>query len=341
VIVLPIPDIAPAQLAQVIEGIYGVRTNAPPTTLPPGFHSRAWLVPTERGIWIAKLSSPASDSREKLERQARLCDYLNRQGIRAPDYLPLRDGASIAVLMIDHVGYPLQLVKYEQLQRIQPHQASNAQLAAIGEFVASLHTALDQYPERDMFVADHQKSANEWGMRTNGLWPDVAGVPDVALLSNAERAWFHAIDRETTAWLRQHNPDAATLAMAVLHGDLNFEHIRYLNDGTPYVFDFGDMCWGPVAHELAVLFLNLVLDDDLPFAEWEAMQRGILAGYTTQRSLPHRDRELIAAFLVNRVLARAEYSVELAREMQLPINWKVIRQTYEVAAYLIDRSDHS
>ena len=329
---LPIPDLAPGELTDAIEALYNIRVSAPPTALPSGFHSRAWRVPTTSGSWVAKLSSPASDPITKLERQVGLANYLHQHGVRAPQNLPVRDGSFVTMLTVGQQHYPLQLVKHERLNRIQPGSASGAALVSIGEFVARLHDILDAYPERDTIVADRRKSADEWGIRTNGLWPEVAALPEAAQPPAAERAWFRAVDQQAVAWLRHHILDPATLSMAVLHGDLNFEHIRLLDDGTPYVFDFGDMCWGPIAHELAVLFLNIYLDGELSFAEWEAICRHILAGYSAQRQLSGRDQEMIAVLLVNRVLARAQYSVELAQEIELAINWNVLKQTYELIA---------
>src|SRR4051794_10304959 len=63
--------------------------------LPPGVHSRAWLVATTRGSWVAKLSNPGSDPLPKLERQIQLSIYLNQHVIRAPQILALSNGSFI------------------------------------------------------------------------------------------------------------------------------------------------------------------------------------------------------------------------------------------------------
>jgi Ser/Thr protein kinase RdoA (MazF antagonist) len=334
-----LPDISPVDLVRAIEAQYDIRVTAPPTSLSPGFHSRAWLVATTRGSWVVKLSNPISDPIPKLERQIQLSIYLNQHAIGAPQILPLSNGSFIATLTIDQQHYPMQLMQYQILSRVQPERASDASLVVIGELVAHFHQVLDHYPERDAFLADQQKSANEWGARDEGLWPLVQDVPDLSQISDGEQLWLRTIDQRAVAFVQQQFPDPATLSMAVLHGDLNFEHIQFLTDGTPYLFDFGDMCWGPIAHELAVLFLNTFCDSEVSFSQWEAIQQRILTGYSAQRHLSDLDQAMISVFIVNRVVARAQYSVELAHEAHMAMNWKDMKQTYRLVEYLLNKAE--
>jgi Ser/Thr protein kinase RdoA (MazF antagonist) len=275
----------------------------------------------------------------KLERQIRLSLYLNQHAIGAPQILPLSNGSFIATLTNDQQHYPMQLMQYQILSRVQPERASDATLVVIGELVARLHQLLDHYPERDAFLADRQKAANEWGARDEGLWPPVQDLPDLARISDGEQLWLRTIDQRAVAFVQQQFPDPAALSMAVLHGDLNFEHIQFLADGTSYLFDFGDMCWGPIAHELAVLFLNTFCDSEVSFAQWEAMQQPILTGYRTQRHLSDLDQAMITVFIVNRVVAWAQYSVELAQEAHMAINWKDMKQSYSLVEYLLNQAE--
>jgi Ser/Thr protein kinase RdoA (MazF antagonist) len=208
-------------------------------------------------------------------------------------------------------------------------------LALIGELAARLHQCLDQYPERAAFIADRHKSTNEWGKQDQGFWPLVADLPDRSAIPQAEHGWLHSIDRRAEAYIQQQYPDPATLSMALLHGDLNFEHIQFLADGAPYLFDFGDMCWGPIAHELAVLFLNTFCDSAMSFAEWEVLKQHILMGYRAKRHIPHLDQAMIPLFIMNRVVGRARYAVELATEARMAIDWPGMKRTYELAEYLL------
>src|SRR5262245_7805919 len=121
-----LPDISPAELVRAIESHYDLRVTSLPTSLPPGVHSRAWLVATTRGSLVAKLSNPVSDPLPKIERQLQISIYLNQHAIRAPQILPLSNGSFIAILAIDQLNYPLQLMEYQILHRAQIETASDA-----------------------------------------------------------------------------------------------------------------------------------------------------------------------------------------------------------------------
>jgi Ser/Thr protein kinase RdoA (MazF antagonist) len=335
----PLPDISPTELVRAIEAQYDLRVNSPPRSLPPGVHSRAWLLGSTRGSWVAKLSNPVSDPLPKLERQAQLSIYLNQHAIRAPVILPLSNGSFIATLTIDQLHYPLQLMEYQILSQAQPETASDATLVLIGELAARFHQILDHYPERAAFVADRHKSANEWGAQDQGFWPLLQDLPDRSAIPHGEQAWLRSIDQRAEAYIQQQYPDPAALSMALLHGDLNFEHIQFLADGTPYLFDFGDMCWGPIAHELAVLFLNTFCDSAMSFSQWDALCQHILMGYSAKRHVSQLDQAMISVFIVNRVVGRAHYAVELVTEAHMAIDWQGMKRTYELAEYLLNQAE--
>ena len=330
-----LPEISPAELVRAIEAQYDLHVTSAPSSLPPGVHSRAWLLATTRGGWVAKLSNQVSDPLPKLERQTQLLVYLNRHAIRAPQILTSSSGSFIATLTIDQIDYPVQLMEYEILSRAQPETASDATLASIGELAARVHQILEHYPERDTFVADRHKSANEWGAQDQGFWPLLPDLPDRSAIPHGEQGWLRTIDQRAEAYIQQRYPNPAALSLALLHGDLNFEHIQFLADGTPYLFDFGDICWGPIAHELAVLFLNTFCDSAMSFSQWEALQQRILMGYSAKRYISHLDQAMIPLFIVNRVVARARYAAELANEAGLAIDWQGMKRTYELAEYLL------
>jgi hypothetical protein len=65
----------------------------------------------------------------------------------------------------------------------------------------------------------------------------------------------------------------------------------------------------------------------------------ILMGYSAKRHLTHLDQAMIAVFIVNRVIARAQYSVELAHEQHMAIDWKSMQRTYGLVEYLLNQLD--
>lgn len=99
-----LPDISSSNLIHAIEAQYDILATSSPRSLPPGFHSRAWLVSTTRGNWIVKVSNLSSDPIPKLERQIQLFNYLNQHGLHAPQLLALCNGRFIATITIDQHG---------------------------------------------------------------------------------------------------------------------------------------------------------------------------------------------------------------------------------------------
>src|SRR5688500_8350859 len=81
---------------------------------------------------------------------------------------------------------------------------------------------------------------------------------------------------------------------------------------------------GRIAQELAVFFLNTLCVSEVSFAQWEAIQQRILKGYNAKQHLSHLDQAMIVVFIVNGIVARAQYSVELAHEVHMTIDWKDI-----------------
>jgi hypothetical protein len=69
------------------------------------------------------------------------------------------------------------------------------------------------------------------------------------------------------------------------------------------------------------------------------MQQRILTGYNAKRHLSDLDQAMISVFIVNRVVAWAEYSVELAQEAHMEINWKDMKQAYGLAEYLLNQTE--
>jgi len=87
------------------------------------------------------------------------------------------------------------------------------------------------------------------------------------------------------------------------------------------------------------LFLNTFCDSQLLFSQWEALKQRIFMGYSAKRHVSHVDHAMISLFIVNRVVARACYAVELVNEVHMAIDWQGIKRTYELAKYLLNQAE--
>jgi Ser/Thr protein kinase RdoA (MazF antagonist) len=157
-----------------------------------------------------------------------------------------------------------------------------------------------------------------------------------ACLTASERSWLETIDTSIVAYLNDHFPDPTSLSQGILHGDLSFEHVRLLSDRDVYFFDFGDMSWGPVAHELA-LFLRSFQDSPISFERWADLRSWLLAGYRATRVFTAEDEAAIDVFLLNRVVAEAKYILELNGDQASATGAAVIKSGYRLAEVVLRR----
>ncbi|WP_172836235.1 phosphotransferase [Microlunatus soli] len=185
-----------------------------------------------------------------------------------------------------------------------------------------------------MIINDRRKSLSEWGKQDSGCYPELIESPTARYFSRAERSWISSIDTALIDYLAGNYPEPRSLTFAVLHGDLAFEQVRLLPDGEVYFFDFGDLSWGPVAHELAQ-FLRGFAAEPIPRQRWLDLKAGLLAGYRSEHSLSVADEDAIEVFLLNRVLAVARYVLELHGNSAAPGGAEVIKQGYRLAAEIL------
>jgi Ser/Thr protein kinase RdoA (MazF antagonist) len=160
--------------------------------------------------------------------------------------------------------------------------------------------------------------------------------PTAAGFTSAERSWLRAVDAALVAYLDDNFPDPTSLSQAVLHGDLSFEHVRLRPNGAVYFFDFGDMCWGPVAHELAQ-FLRGFHDVPISFERWADLRCWLLEGYRSRHVFTATDAAAIDVFLLNRAVALAKCILELNADKASASSAEAIKNTYRLAEAVLHK----
>lgn len=322
------------QIQTLIEREYGLRIRAPLADMQQGVHSHVWLATTDDGQWVAKASDPASDSEAKLQAHSVLYRFLNEHGMNAPVVRADRRGRS--VLQVEHAGhhYPFTLMRYHELRPLHSASVTQAELHQIAGTIAQMHHSLKQFPGASDIIADHTKSENEWGKQTVGVYDELVAAPTSVCFTLDEQAWLKSVDADVVAYIDAHFPAPDSVTEAILHGDLSFEHVWLLPNGQVYVFDFGDLCWGPVAHELGQ-FLRSFRDSPIPFDRWAELRHWLTEGYNALRSLTAADIEAIDLFILNRIVAQASYILELSGNEVSPGGAEVIKRTYALAASML------
>jgi Ser/Thr protein kinase RdoA (MazF antagonist) len=315
---------------------YGLRVLHPLIDLPQGVHSRAWLAHTDDGEWVVKVSDPRSDSPATLLAQCELYAFLNSRGLHAPVVKVNRAGHHVSTITVFAGTYPITLMRYHQLRRLEPESVSADDLRQVAAQVARLHATMDEFPGKHEIILDRDKSLAEWGQQDEGCYEMLIGSPIVEYFTTAEKSWLRAIDTALLAHLDASFPDPAALSQAVLHGDLSFEHVRFLPSREVYFFDFGDMSWGPIAHELA-WFLQGFRSAPISFERWADLRRWLLEGYRSRNGFTETDAAAIDVFLLNRAVGLAKYIVELNTNEPSPATAEAIRSTYLLAEAVLQQ----
>ncbi len=318
------------QVEAVVEGSYGLRLVRQLVGLPPGVHSQTWLAATDDGEWVVKISDVRCDSLATLSAQCQLFDFLNSRGLQTPVVRADQSGHRVSVMGAFGTPYPVTVMRHRRLGRLAPESVTADELRHVAAQVARLHATMDEFVGKDETVADREKSENEWGRQVVGCHPSLMESPTAECFSASERSWFEATDTALLAYLDANFPDPGSLSQAVLHGDLSFEHVRMLPNRDVYFFDFGDMCWGPVAHELAQ-FLRGFRDVAISPDRWADLRRWLLEGYRSRRVFTTADAAAIDVFLLNRVVALAKYVLELNGDQASVSGAEAIKSAYRLA----------
>lgn len=324
------------QTRAFVEHLYDLHVDDPLADLPQGVHSRAWLAHSDQGDWVVKVTDPRHESSQALQGQSAMYEYLNRSGFHTPDIRVARSGDHVSILTKSGMEFPVTLMRYHRLQRLAPDTVSPQELRLVGAEIARLHTTMDHFTRKNEIVANRVRSREEWGQHVDGCYLELITSATASCFTAAERAWLEATDDALIGYLAEQFPDPASLSQSVLHGDLSFEHVRMLPNREVYIFDFGDMCWGPVAHELAQ-FLRDFRHSDISFERWADLRCWLLEGYRSQRLFTQTDEDAIDTFLLNRVVALAKYILELNPATASATGAKAIKEAYRLAEAVLDR----
>ncbi len=188
-----------------------------------GWGSVAFRVPTSDGDWVARVPTAVPWAAGDLEREVRMLPLLESRPfevVTPRDARILRDDSGQLVAAI-HRLVPGGSSKRRALRG----RAREMHLAAIGRFLATLHTT----PHRD---------ARRYGVERRDTWREVSRPrieETMALAGPVTRAWLQDCARTFEALDRTEAP------VALIHGDLSGDHLLIGDDGAlTGVIDFAE-----------------------------------------------------------------------------------------------------
>lgn len=106
------------RVRELVEQEYGLPIDGALLELTHGVHSRAWLLASNNGRWVAKVSDPASDPETKLGAQFALYAFLNAHTINVPVVLTNRHGHFLSHIQFAGRRYPLTLMRFHELKSL-------------------------------------------------------------------------------------------------------------------------------------------------------------------------------------------------------------------------------
>ena len=239
-----------------------------------GVSNSNWLIETSG----AAASAPARFILTMYERRIDLADLpyflglLDHLSAKAcPVPRTIHDSTGAAFRMLD--GKAVALIEF--LPGVSPAQPTAAQARAVGEVLAQLHLAGQDFP---------LTRPNGMGFAANAATLEACGAqrlatihPDLpAVLAPAKAA--AALDLDA-------------LPQAQIHSDLFPDNVLMLGDQVTGLIDFYFACTGAMALDLAVTHAAWCFDRANAYNP--ALGNALIAGYTSVRGLESAERELL------------------------------------------------
>jgi Ser/Thr protein kinase RdoA (MazF antagonist) len=243
-----------------------------------------YRVKTATGNFYLKVYRPPQ-SLELTEAEARFVSALSTFGVPVVKPVPRVDGRFAFQVSAPEGIRPMLL--FEQAPPPLPSQLDQALLSQVGEKVALVHAAADEF-DTDLNIPEMQSDSF---LRERVYYTS-------RFLSTQERAYLGDVSTSLNLVLQQlprKTPD-----FGLCHADLVISNLRLTAEGTLTLFDFGNTSKTWRAFELAVVYWSLGNRyRDCRDHLWQAF----LQGYESIRPLPEALSERLAVMLVLRQIA--------------------------------------
>lgn len=353
---------SPETIRSEVERLYDFTSFELPGLMSGGTESAGWQFKTDEGPWIAKVFAPYEGLFKRIAEELQLYDYLSKQGINVPRVLTSKRLQRMEIIRIGMYGYPIVVMKCEDLRHTRPASIQKAELLKIAQTVARMHQCLKLYPMREKpMIRDKTtfgkvvislkkifwKTAGKYRplstnsrcdnfmIRGDSTGYDVLAVSPIAGTFSPEHlSRIQALDRQMKAYLASHSP-LSCITKSLLHGDLSLEHAPFLPNGDVYLYDFADYAWGAVAEDLAKLLERMYAVDDITFDRWEELKDWLLKGYDAASHLTPEDLEAILPFMMRALLVRITFRCNISRKPYGEVDSRCIERRYRLADYLL------
>ncbi|MBB5047122.1 homoserine kinase type II [Rhodopseudomonas rhenobacensis] len=258
-------DVAADELAEFLRG-YDIGELLSYKGIAEGVENSNYLLHTSKGSFILTLYEKRVAS-EDLPYFLSLMSHLAERGIRCPQPEKSRSGAVFGALM----GRPAAIINF--LEGVWPRRPNVAQCGAVGEGLAKMHLAGQDFP----LQRANPLSVGGW----RALFEQSAAGADP--LQHGLHALLHAeLDYLEHAWPK-HLPEG------VIHADLFPDNAFFLGDTLSGIIDFPFACNDILAYDVAICLNAWCFEPDHAFNVTKA--RAFLNGYSRERPLTAAEQD--------------------------------------------------
>lgn len=249
---------------------YEVGTLISAKGIAEGISNSNWLIETTQGRFILTMYERRIDISE-LPYFLNLLDHLAERDCPVPATIHDRNGAAYS--QID--GKAVALIEF--LPGVSIDTPNTAQAYAVGEALAAIHIASEDYPAR----RKNDLRPKDW----QGLF-DQCGSDRIAM-----------IDPHLAEIVAEHLPSLLAewpddLPVATIHADLFPDNVLMLNDRVSGLIDFYFACTDFAAYDLAVTHAAWCFTGDGRVFN-PSLSKALIAGYQSRRILNDAERDAL------------------------------------------------
>ena len=313
---------------------YGIRIDREIIPIISDSAGAVWEFGERPSKWLLKIYPLRKREFARVNDEVNLFKYLRQNGLCVPDILPTKKNAGAAVINFNKKFFPLVVMKYEMLKKLNYENISRSDLHEVGRAIAKLHNAMKNYPFRNRTVYG-DKPFND----TDHNLLDIKKLQARSgkILSRNDIDEIRNTDIQLNKLLNyQKIFDQSTLS--IVHGDLHLDQIAVLPNGEIYIFDFDDRFYGPIGWDLAIFCVHLYTGAETTFNRWEMLCDTFLNGYLSEAELKKNGQDLIKIMLLFRIRQEIHHYYDLTVNRQQEKMVNQILPRCRLARYLFDRN---
>lgn len=324
-------SITSSQVIEFVEQNYQLKIISEPQPVDGSIESAVFLIKTDKGSFYLKIYGLETASREAVDKEVLLYDFLISHGINVPDIFSTAKKDKVLKVILNSTEFSMFLMMQEELILKQPSELTSKETIKLGATIARMNKVLIDYPNN--YTHDDKLITEDLPKDIYNTFINSANSKGY---SKDELVKIGNLIRKVQEFLKAQSPNSEHLTRAMLHEDLALSHTQFLKNGEIYIFDFADMGYGPISWDLGIMIENFYRQEDISFKRWNELQTWFYEGYSKTLSLSEPDLKALKPFILQHILIAVNYLNEVAIKIKKECGPDGIRRRFELAEYLLE-----